>query len=305
MRLGTRASRLATTQSGAFGALLRDATGRDVELVEVTTQGDVSAEPLDRMGATGVFVTALREALLDGRIDLAVHSYKDLPTAAVPGLAVGAVPPREDPRDALVARGGAALATLPAGARVGTGSPRRAAQLRALGLPLLVVPIRGNVDTRVRLVERGAVDAIVVARAGLARLGRLDLVTETLPTDVLLPAPAQGALAVECRADDAELLALLGALDHAPSRAVVEAERALLATLEGGCSAPVAALARRVDDGLALEAAVAPPDGSRLLRMSASGSLAEPARLGEELAAALLDAGAGALVRAARRLDER
>src|SRR6476620_440636 len=204
IRLGTRPSLLALTQSRWVAERLSVAVGREVELVQVTTTGDRDDAPLAQLGGTGVFVSALREALLDGRIDLAVHSLKDLPTGPADGLVLAAVPLREDPRDVVVARDGLTLGELPAGARIGTGSPRRAAQLRALGLGFDVVGIRGNVDTRIGKVVAGEVDAVVLARAGIARLDRLDEVTEVLDPLQMLPAPGQGALAVECRAGDTE-----------------------------------------------------------------------------------------------------
>jgi hydroxymethylbilane synthase len=291
---------LARTQSGLVATALTRATGRLVELVEVTTFGDTSTERLDRIGGTGVFVTALREVLLAGDVDFAVHSLKDLPTGEHEGLALAAVPPREDPRDALVAAGGRVLAELPTGSRVGTGSPRRAAQLHALGLGLQVVGVRGNVDTRLRMVRDGQVDAVVLARAGLLRLGREGEATEVLDPLQMLPAPGQGALAVECRAEDAEVLAVLSELDDAAARAAVTAERSLLAALEAGCSAPVGALAdvAEGDAGpeLFLRAVVAAPDGSVLLRQSATGPVDEAGRVGRELATDLLVDGAADLV---------
>src|SRR4051794_10995299 len=201
LRLGTRGSELARTQSQAVADAITAATGTPVELVHIVTEGDRSSAAIAQLGGTGVFVAAIRRALIEGSVDLAVHSYKDLPTAAAPGLIIAAVPGREDPRDALVARDGLTLGQLPPGAKVGTGAPRRVAQLRALGLGLDVVPIRGNVDTRLgRVAGRGSenadLDAVVLARAGLARLGRLDEITETLDPLQVLPAPAQGALAV-------------------------------------------------------------------------------------------------------------
>ena len=202
IRLGTRASVLATTQSRWVGERLTAALGREVELVEITTEGDRVAQPMAELGGTGVFVSALREALLDGRIDVAVHSLKDLPTQPAAGIALAAVPLREDPRDVVVARDGLTLGELPAGSRIGTGSPRRAAQLHALGLGLEIADIRGNVDTRIRKVREGVYDAVVIARAGLARLGRLDEATEVLDPLQMLPAPGQGALAVETRGGD-------------------------------------------------------------------------------------------------------
>ena len=241
IRLGTRASLLAMTQSRWVAERLSAALGREVELVEVTTAGDRDSAPLAQLGGTGVFVSALREALLDGRIDVAVHSLKDLPTGPASGLALAAVPLREDPRDVVVARDGLTLGELPVGSRVGTGSPRRAAQLHALGLGLEIVDIRGNVDTRIRKVREGAYDAVLLARAGLARIGRLEEATEVLDPLQMLPAPGQGALAVETRDDG--FATEVGALDDARTRAAVTAERAVLATLEGGCAAPVGALA--------------------------------------------------------------
>ncbi|MFG1799026.1 hydroxymethylbilane synthase [Micromonospora carbonacea] len=301
LRLGTRGSALAMAQSGQVAAALTEATGRQVELVEVVTAGDRSSAPVHRLGV-GVFVSALRDALTARTIDLAVHSYKDLPTAAAPGLHVAAVPPRQDPRDALVARGGRTLAELPPGAVVGTGALRRIAQLHALGLQLEVTPIRGNVDTRLARVlgPDADLDAVVLARAGLARLDRADVITETLDPMLMLPAPAQGALAVECRADDTDLVELLAVLDHAPSRAAVIAERALLATLEAGCSAPVAAYAELAEgdagDEIYLRGAVISPDGTRDLRLSRTGTPADAAEIGKALAAELLELGADSIL---------
>lgn len=243
LRLGTRASALATSQSQWVADHLR-AQGYDVELTLVQTVGDTNRASLSQIGGTGVFASALRDALTAGEIDFAVHSLKDLPTTPEPGLVVAAVPVREDPRDVLVARDGLTLDTLPEGATVGTGSARRAAQLRQRRPDLQIRDIRGNVGTRIDLVRDGELDAIVLAAAGLSRLGRLDEATELLDLTVMLPAPGQGALAVECREDDHDLRTLLtGALEHAPTRAAVDAERAVLARLEAGCTAPVAAYA--------------------------------------------------------------
>jgi hydroxymethylbilane synthase len=309
LRLGTRASALARTQSQWVADAVTAATGVPVELVHITTEGDRSAAAIAQLGGTGVFVTAIRQALLEGVVDVAVHSYKDLPTASADGLTLAAVPAREDPRDALVARDGLTLGELPQGARVGTGAPRRIAQLRALGLGLEIVPIRGNVDTRMgralgRDGEPGDLDAVVLARAGLARLGRLDAVTETLDPLQVLPAPAQGALAVECRTDDLRTRELLGSLEDPTARACVVAERAALAALEAGCSAPVAAYAELAEgeDGpeLFLRASVTALDGSDAVRSSATGPADEAARLGRDLAAELLDRGAAQLMAAAR-----
>jgi hydroxymethylbilane synthase len=304
LRLGTRRSALATAQSERVAADLTARTGRPVELVPVTTYGDTSREALAQIGGTGVFVSALRDALHAGDVDLAVHSLKDLPTADADGILLAAVPPREDPRDVLVARDGLGLAELPAGSRVGTGSPRRAAQLRALGLGLEVVAVRGNVDTRLRLVQDGEVDAVVLARAGLARLGRLDAVTEAIDPLQMLPAPGQGALAIECRSPhdpgSTEIADLLHVLDDAATRQVVTAERTLLAVLEAGCSAPVGALGEAADGEhhpeLYLRAVVSAADGSASVRLSATGPLDEAVRIGRDLAADLLAEGAADLM---------
>lgn len=299
IRIGTRGSLLATTQA----ATIRDqiiALGRPAELVIIATEGDRSSRPVAEIGV-GVFTAALREAIADHRVDMAVHSYKDLPTAPDDRFLIAAVPPRQDPRDALVARDGLVLGELPAGSVIGTSSVRRAAQLRALGLGLEIRPLRGNLDTRLNRVSSGDLDAIVVARAGLARLGRLGDVTETLEPVQMLPAPAQGALAVECRSGDIGLAALLGQLDDPDSRAAVTAERVLLADLEAGCSAPVGAIAEvvesidedgRVFDELSLRACVAAVDGSDVIRASGIGAPGRAAELGLAVAAELFELGA-------------
>jgi hydroxymethylbilane synthase len=277
-------------------------TGRAVELVPVTTQGDSSTEALTQIGGTGVFVNALREALVAGTVDIAVHSLKDLPTEQPEQIRLAAVPLRADPRDALVARDGLTLGELPPGSKIGTGSPRRAAQLRALGLDLDVVPVRGNVDTRVGLVTGGDLAAVVLARAGLERLGRLDVITEVIDPIQMLPAPGQGALAVECLStdDQHDLHNLLAVLDDAATRLAVTAERTLLATLEAGCSAPVGAYGEPAEGEsvpeLYLRAAVIAIDGSATVRLSATGPLDDAARIGRQLATELLDDGAADLM---------
>lgn len=302
IRIGTRPSALAVAQSGHVADRLR-AKGHACELVEISSPGDRSSAPVAQLGV-GVFVSSLREALVDGRVDVAVHSYKDLPTAPDRRLVLAAVPPREDPRDALVARDGLVLGALPPGARVGTGSPRRAAQLAALGLGLEVVAIRGNVDTRIGKVRSGELDAVVVAAAGLRRLGRADEASELLDPVQMVSAPAQGALAVECLADDTALSdTLASALDDPFTRAAVSAERAVLAALEAGCSAPVGALADVVsdldDDGnvldrISLRAVVGTEDGA-LIRASITGDMDVAEKLGAALAAELLDLGGSSL----------
>lgn len=303
LRIGTRGSVLATTQAGTVRDALI-AAGRPAELVIITTKGDVTPGPVQRIGV-GVFTAELREALLAGEVDVAVHSYKDLPTFQDPRLVVAAVPEREDPRDALVARDGLVLGELPPGSKVGTSAPRRRAQLAALGLGLQIEPLRGNIDTRIGKVDSGELDAIVIARAGLSRIGRLDRVTESLEPVQMLPAPSQGALAVECRSDDPEMIELFAGLDHAPSRAAVVAERSLLAELEAGCTAPVGAIAEVVesldDDGrvieeLSVRGCAAAMDGSDVLRASAVGAPEKAEELGRRVARELLDLGARELM---------
>ncbi|MDT5012705.1 MAG: hydroxymethylbilane synthase [Mycobacterium sp.] len=303
IRIGTRGSLLATTQAG----IIRDelvTRGHAAELVIISTAGDESAEPVATIGV-GVFTAALREAIADGRVDMAVHSYKDLPTTPDPRFVIAAVPRREDARDALVARDGMVLGELPTGSVIGTSSPRRAAQLRALGLGLEIRPLRGNLDTRLNRVRSGDLDGIVVARAGLARIGRLNDVTETLEPVQMLPAPAQGALAVECRAGDSKLAAVLAELDDADTRAAVTAERVLLAELEAGCSAPVGAIAEvvesidedgRIFEELSLRGCVATVDGSDVIRASGIGTPGQAAELGRSVAAELFDLGARELM---------
>ncbi len=295
-------------QTGTIARMLEEA-GCSVELVPVSTPGDQSSAPIAEIGV-GVFTSAVRQALLEGRVDVAVHSFKDLPTAPEPGIALAAVSKREDPRDALVARDGLTLGELPPGSTVGTGSPRRMTQLRALGLGLNVVPIRGNIDRRLGMVESGELDAVVLARAGLARTDRLGLITETLDPLQMLPAPAQGALAVETRVDDVDTEHLLqSVVDDEATRVAVTAERALLAALEAGCSAPVGALAEVVEDlnseGAVVErlsmrgvaAAATEGDSVQILRASATADKSEADKLGRMLAAELLDLGAGAPAR--------
>ena len=299
LRVGTRPSKLAVAQSGTIAGLIR-AAGRPAELVDVHTTGDRSSAPVETLGV-GVFVSQLREALVAGEVDVAVHSYKDLPTAPDPRLTLAAVPVREDPRDALVA--GTVLGALRPGSRIGTGSPRRAVQLHALGLGLEVVPIRGNVDTRIGKVRSGELDGVVVAAAGLRRLGRVDEASELLDPLQMLPAPAQGALAIECRAGDSDLARFLAeTLDDAGVRAAVTAERAVLASLEAGCTAPVAAHADVVEDlddegrvveRLSLRAVVGIGEVSEgeLLRASITGDMENAEKLGASLALELLDQG--------------
>ncbi|NGN83749.1 hydroxymethylbilane synthase [Arthrobacter silviterrae] len=316
VKIGTRGSKLALSQTGQITEQLKAVGGFEAEIVPVRTDGDVLTGPLSQMGGTGVFAAALRAAVLDGGVDVAVHSLKDLPTAAMPGLALAAIPVRADSRDALCSRGGVSLAELPAGASVGTGSPRRAAQLLAARPDLNIVDIRGNVDTRLGRVhglpgnataevvpgKTGDLDAVVLAAAGLSRIGRLDAVTEYLEPDVMLPAPGQGALALECRTADTDLTGVLGqalaAVDDHDTRLAVTAERALLARLEAGCSAPVGALAWRKGSMLYLESVVCSLDGTRSLRLKkATDGLTTVGAtlLGIDLAEELLAGGAADL----------
>jgi hydroxymethylbilane synthase len=257
VRIGTRGSALALTQTQTIANSLT-ARGAEVEIITVTTHGDTSKESLATLGGTGVFASALRDALLAGECDVVVHSLKDLPTAPTAGLTIAAVPKRVDARDALCARDGLTLETLPEGARVGTGSPRRAAQLRTRRPDLEVVDIRGNIDTRLGRVGTD-LDAVILAAAGLERIGRTDAVTEYLSLSGWPTAPGQGALALEVRTGDEKLVS---ALDHKPTHTIVDAERAVLAQLEAGCAAPIAAHAF-IDDGLLfLDGRVYAPDGS-------------------------------------------
>ncbi|MGB5952282.1 MAG: hydroxymethylbilane synthase [Ornithinimicrobium sp.] len=296
MKLGTRGSALATTQAKHIGARLQE-NGAEIEIVTVKTEGDRSQRPLTEIGGTGVFATALREALLRREIDIAVHSLKDLPVAAYPGLKIAAITTREDARDVVITSNGQLLTALEASAKVGTGSPRRAGQLATLAPSVQVVDIRGNVNTRISKVRSGQLDAVVLAAAGLKRLGRSEEITHTLSFEEMLPAPGQGALAVECRdpgdvapanaseqeRDDLIRIAC-SALDDSVTRACVEAERSMLAALEAGCTAPVGALATPVADGYELTGWVSSSGVSP--RISAIGP--DPDELGHHVAQELL-----------------
>ncbi|MFC5819947.1 hydroxymethylbilane synthase [Nonomuraea sp. NPDC050478] len=294
LKLGTRRSLMATTQSRMVADAYTEHTGRAIELVGVTTFGDVSKAHLAQLGGTGVFVSALRDKLLEGEIDFAVHSLKDLPTKPDPRIELAALPTRHDHRDALV--GPAKFADLPPGARVGTGSPRRVAMLRALRPDLEYVPIRGNAETRIGKIAAGELDAVVLASAGLTRIGRTAEIAEIFEVDRVLPAPGQGSLAVECLADRADMVEFLGQLDDPRTRSAVAAERAILAALEAGCSAPVGAFG--LDDGqtLNLTAAVVAVDGRQAVRKSTAGSPSEAEDLGRRLAAEMLREGADRLM---------
>ncbi|MEU6525039.1 hydroxymethylbilane synthase [Streptomyces sp. NPDC046924] len=309
LRLGTRRSKLAMSQSGQVADAVSQVTGRPVELVPITTYGDTSREHLSQIGGTGVFVAALREALVRGEVDFAVHSLKDLPTAPHDELVLAAVPEREDPRDVIIARDALKFTDLPRGARIGTGSARRMAQLNAYarghGMEITTVPIRGNVDTRIGYVKSGELDAVVLAAAGMNRVGRSDEVTDFLSVDTILPAPGQGALAVECTVRNTELTAALAELDDPLTRAAVTAERSLLAALEAGCTAPVGALADLLADGpivkeMRLRGVVGTTDGTTLVQLSTTGPVPETHEaamtLGRELATEMLAQGAAGLM---------
>jgi hydroxymethylbilane synthase len=296
LRIGTRASALARWQAEWVAEQLRQ-RGIEVELTPIATTGDRRREAIESIGGQGVFTKEIQLALLDGRIDLAVHSLKDLPTAATPGLCLAAVPERGPPGDALISSGGLSLNELPGGAVIGTGSPRRRAQLLHVRPDLKMKDIRGNVDTRLRKLHEGGYDALVLAEAGLRRLGLAGQITQLLPLEIILPAVGQGALALETRADDAITRQLAGRLDHPPTHAAVLAERALMATLQGGCTAPVAALGRADGGQLTLIGRVGSLDGVRLLEAQDTASSAESQTLGRRVAESLLAQGAGQWIR--------
>ncbi|MFV2065557.1 MAG: hydroxymethylbilane synthase [Pirellulales bacterium] len=300
LRLGTRASALARWQAEWVAGEL-EKFGAEVELVEISTDGDrQQSAPIGSLGAQGVFTKQIQQALLDGAIDLAVHSLKDLPTESIDGLKLAAVPPREMVNDVLVARHAKTLDDLPDGAVVGTGSLRRRAQLLHLRPDLKVCEIRGNVDTRLRKLDEGQCDATLLAAAGLRRLGRSDRITQVLAPAVFLPAVGQGALGIEVRGDDSDAIDAVGRLNDPLSHATVEAERTLLAALEGGCRAPIGAWGRVVDGRLWLSAVVLSPDGGERIYDEAAGEVTVPRSLGEHVAVDLLARGAGRLVDAAR-----
>ena len=286
---------MAMEQSRLVGRAITDRTGLEVELVGIESAGDASRELLTQIGGTGVFVSSIRASLLAGDVDIAVHSLKDLPTGPADRIVLGAVPSRDDPRDALVGRDGAKLADLPAGAKIGTGSPRRAAQLRMLRSDVAPVPVRGNAGTRLAKIQSGELAAVVLGYAGLARIGRLDAVTQVFEPDEMVPAAGQGALAVECRDDREDLVALLSHIDDPVSRAATTAERSLLGALQAGCAAPVGAYAAGTEV-LRLHGVVMAADGGTALRGSGSGTLMEAEQIGRQVAADLLSRGAGSFM---------
>lgn len=300
LRLGTRGSALARWQAEWVAGRLREA-GVEVDLVPISTRGDrQQVGPIGAIGAPGVFTKELQRALLESEVDLAVHSLKDLPTDPVEGLILGAVPARGPVADVLICREASSLANLPSGATVGTGSLRRRAQLWHARPDLRMQDVRGNVETRLRKLLDGEFDALVLAQAGLERLNLAQHVTEILPSGIMLSAPGQGALGIEVRRDDARRLAVLATLDDPGTHRAVIAERALLATLRGGCLAPVGAWGRVEGETLHVEGVVLSHDGQRRLAASAQGELRQAAQLGAEAAQALLDQGAAALIESAR-----
>lgn len=289
LTIGSRGSQLALWQANHIAARLRE-QAHEVEIKIIHTTGDKITEvALAKVGAKGMFTKEIEEALAAGEIDLAVHSLKDLPTELSDKFEIGAVLAREDPRDALCAKNYWSIAELPQGARVGTSSLRREAQLKAVRPDLVVHPLRGNVDTRLRKLEAGEYDAIVLAAAGLRRLGRTELIRQIIPVEAMCPAAGQGALAVEIRSGDFAVNKVISFLDDATTRAETECERALLKKLGGGCQVPIGASAKFHDDALHLEAVVASPDGGVLLRESATGR--GPSQLGEEVGESLLRRG--------------
>ncbi|HXF04536.1 MAG TPA: hydroxymethylbilane synthase [Blastocatellia bacterium] len=293
--LGSRASLLALRQAEMVkDRLIEMHPGITITIRRITTTGDrITDAPLARMGGKGLFIKEIEEALLAGEIDLAVHSLKDMPAELPPGVTIAAVTEREDPRDALITREGTGtLLTLPSGARIGTSSLRRSVQLKALRPDLEVLPLRGNVDTRMRKLDAGQYDAIVLAAAGLNRLGLAHRITEWISPDLLLPAIGQGALALETRADDQETLALVGGLNHAPTEVAVTAERAFLRRFGGGCQIPLAAYAEIQGNELRLRGLIASLDGRRLLKDQVVGSVFDGENLGHHLARRLIEAGA-------------
>jgi hydroxymethylbilane synthase len=299
LRLGTRASPLARWQADWVAARLGE-LGVEVELVLITTQGDVKTGPLGQIGGQGLFTKEIQRALLASEIDLAVHSLKDLPTAPVVGLALAAVPPRESTADVLVSNTAATLSDLPKGARVGTGSLRRKAQLLHARPDLVIEDIRGNVETRLKKLDDGQYDAVVLAEAGLVRLGLAHRISQVLPRSLMLPAVGQGALGIETRADDETAQRLLASLDHGQTHAAVSAERSLLASLRAGCLAPVGAWGRVEAGRLLLDAVVLDGEGKRRLTASEEGSPQEPLDVGRRVAERLLVQGAGELIASTR-----
>lgn len=300
LRIGSRGSKLALWQANHIRERLERECEVSAEIVVIRTSGDRSqTAPLGEIGGKGVFVKEIEDALLAGKVDLAVHSSKDLPTETPAGLCFPAICVRDDVRDALISQSGAKLAELPRGARIGTGSLRRQAQLRHPWPDLQFVDMRGNVDTRLAKLERGDCDAIVLAKAGLDRLGWTSRITEVLSADVSLPAVGQGALAIEARESESEIVILLAKLDHAETRSAVFAERALLREVQGGCQIPLGAWARIENGQLVLDACIASLDGTKYIRKQVSGGAGEPKSLGMRAGRDLLAAGGAEILQLA------
>ncbi|MBZ5662925.1 MAG: hydroxymethylbilane synthase [Acidobacteriia bacterium] len=296
LRIGTRGSALALWQARSIAASLRE-TGVETELVIIKTSGDKNQQsPFSQMGGKGVFIKELEDALLDLRVDLAVHSMKDVPTEMPAGLTLSAICRREDVRDALLSVSGATLESLPKAARVGTSSLRRQAQLLHARNDLRMLELRGNVDTRIEKLKRGDYDAIVLAKAGLDRIGLSAHITQVLPQEVSLPAAGQGAIGIESRAADTETLRVLAQLNHAETRCSVIAERAALAGLDGGCQVSIGAWARVENGKLTLDVAVLSPDGSKRISEKDSGAPEQAEAIGASIAKKLRERGAAALL---------
>jgi hydroxymethylbilane synthase len=296
LRIGSRGSQLALWQANHISALLR-ASGHEVEIEIIHTTGDkITDVALAKVGTKGMFTKEIEEALAAGHVDLAVHSLKDLPTELPKGFEIAAITERQDPRDAFCSRHYSKIEDLPKGARVGTSSLRRQAQLKAIRPDLDVHPLRGNVDTRLRKLEQGDYDAIILASAGLKRLGKTELIKQIIPAEIMCPAAGQGALGIEIREGDTKTSELLAFLNDYNARAATTCERALLNSLGGGCQVPIGAFAEVCDGKLHLESIVADPDGTKLLRDSRDGS--DPVRLGNEAGASLLKRGGDAILEA-------
>jgi hydroxymethylbilane synthase len=298
IRIGTRGSKLAVVQCEWVSERIRNENPAvEVELVRIKTSGDkILDSPLSKIGGKGLFVKEIEEALLQGRVDLAVHSMKDVPAELPEGLILTSFPKREDPHDALISNGNLPLSEIPEGGRLGTSSLRRGAQVLHLRPDLEVTPLRGNVDTRLKKLKRGDFDAVILAAAGLSRLGFTEKISQILATEDVLPAIGQGALGLEVREDDSAVIDLLAAMNHSPTELAVTAERAFLQRLEGGCQVPIAGFARLDGDALILEGMVAELDGSRLLRDKIRGTGEQAAEMGASLAGRLIDAGAGEIL---------
>ena len=303
LRIGSRGSQLALWQANHISAILRE-RGHHVEIEIIHTTGDkITDVALAQVGAQsgltkGIFTKEIEDALAASRVDLAVHSLKDLPTELPPGFELAAITKREDPRDAFCSRHFAKIEALPQGARIGTSSLRRQAQLKAIRPDLMIHPLRGNVDTRLRKLEQGEYDAIILATAGLKRLGKTELIKQIIPVEIMCPAAGQGALAIEIREGDTKTRELLTFLDDSNARAAITCERALLNSLGGGCQVPIGAFAEIRDGQLHLESIVADPDGSKLLRDSRDGAIDAPEKLGQEAGANLLARGGDKILEA-------